>query len=318
MTETNPLDWPGRLDRLGWPIQSKEGLAGFSIPCFVSNLDFHLTTVNAFADGSIGIWGTVDRGIFRRKFSERWVWMAPSADTHLHIHGLGSLTLRLPEWRFSNDAILDLVDTAIGRENPNMTDLVDLAGEETEPIPGAHAKARRYKLPLRGQNPVRMTADGACLMAAAFPVVMTGRPLKRITKWFVFADGMTRFGPDGPLIHLDEATEKFSMGEITTHAEDGDRLDISGLGVVTVDSGSWGIDPDERVREARNELDILNGGEGAIRRCVEAFKSYTADPSDQRLQIVRMAYAAVPVHLRIYCGNMDQRDLPIRRVLGLS
>jgi hypothetical protein len=120
------------------------------------------------------------------------------------------------------------------------------------------------------------------------------------------------------LIHLDEATEKFSMAEITTHAEDGDRLDISGLGVVTVDSGSWGIDPDERVREARNELDILNGGEGAIRRCVEAFKSYTADPSDQRLQIVRMAYAAVPVHLRIYCGNMDQRDLPIRRVLGLS
>ena len=318
MTGTAHLNWSSRLDALCWPTQTKDGLGGYAVPCFVNNLGFHLTTANAFSDGSIDIWGTVDRQIFQRKVGSGRVWMAPSTGARLYVHNLGCLTIRMPDWRFDNVSILPLVDAAICSGNPNLADLVNLAGDETEPIPGAHQKARRYKLPLRRPHPIRITSEGVCHKATAFPVIMIEGAVKRLTRWFVFDDSLTRFGLDGPLIHLDEAARRLAIGEITTSAEEGDRLDIDGLGVVTVEAGLWGIDPAERVREARGEVEVLNGGQGSIRQCMEAFRAYQRDPLERNLDVLRQAYEAVPSHLRGYCGDMDQRDLPIRRALGLA
>ena len=35
-------------------------------------------------------------------------------------------------------------------------------------------------------------------------------------------------------------------------------------------------------------------------------------------EVLRAAYHAVPEHLRMYCGDMDSKDWPIRRILGLT
>jgi hypothetical protein len=62
-------------------------------------------------------------------------------------------------------------------------------------------------------------------------------------------------------------------------------------------------------------LEELNGGPGAIRSCIEAHEAYESDPSPERRETLRRAYEAVPEHLRLYCGDMDSKDWPIRRIL---
>jgi hypothetical protein len=43
---------------------------------------------------------------------------------------------------------------------------------------------------------------------------------------------------------------------------------------------------------------------------------YEAAPSEEKREALRKAYEAVPEHLRMYCGDMDSKDEPIRRILG--
>jgi hypothetical protein len=90
---------------------------------------------------------------------------------------------------------------------------------------------------------------------------------------------------------------------------------LDGLGRFQTAGGFWYIDPKERVREAYGLLEELNGGPGAIRRCIDAHEAYEAEPSEERRALLRAAYEAVPEHLRRYCGDMDSKDWPIRHIL---
>jgi hypothetical protein len=87
------------------------------------------------------------------------------------------------------------------------------------------------------------------------------------------------------------------------------------------------VAPVERVREARDELELLRGGEGSHARCRAAFNAYEREadrPEPDPVAVaaarerLRAAYEAIPEHLRAYVGDMDSKDWPIRRALGLT
>jgi hypothetical protein len=42
---------------------------GRALPAFIHNDQYHLATVDAYADGAIDCWGFVDRALFERKVS---------------------------------------------------------------------------------------------------------------------------------------------------------------------------------------------------------------------------------------------------------
>jgi hypothetical protein len=44
-------------------------------------------------------------------------------------------------------------------------------------------------------------------------------------------------------------------------------------------------------------------------------KAYNDNPGQEQRERLRLAYEAVPEHLRMYCGDMDSKDGPIRRIL---
>ena len=60
---------------------------------------------------------------------------------------------------------------------------------------------------------------------------------------------------------------------------------------------------------------MLRGEPGSRRRCLEHFELYKANPGVEQREALRRAYEAVPEHFRMYCGDMDSKDWPIRRVL---
>ena len=48
---------------------------------------------------------------------------------------------------------------------------------------------------------------------------------------------------------------------------------------------------------------------------MSAFRAYLAEQSAENLNALRQKYEAVPEHLRMYCGDMDVKDIPISMIL---
>ena len=90
---------------------------------------------------------------------------------------------------------------------------------------------------------------------------------------------------------------------------------LPGLGEFWTKDEFGGVAIHDRIGEIQDMLDELNGSRGAIKICMERFAAYQREPSDQTKEQLREAYEAVPGHLRMYCGDMDSKDWPIRTVL---
>ena len=90
---------------------------------------------------------------------------------------------------------------------------------------------------------------------------------------------------------------------------------IHGLGAFTIDACQHAGAIDELVREFADLVEEANGRPPSYRRAREAYAVYRADPSDANREALRAIYESVPAQNRMYCGTMDSKDWPIRRVL---
>ncbi|MEM6692108.1 MAG: hypothetical protein AAF664_21950 [Planctomycetota bacterium] len=101
---------------------------------------------------------------------------------------------------------------------------------------------------------------------------------------------------------------------MVTNANDGRWLEVPTLGRLIPTDGLWGISADQRILEAKDIVSTLQGGEGAIQLCIAAHLRYEDAPSSENKIALRSAYDAVPTHLKMYCGDMDTKDSPIRQI----
>ena len=136
-----------------------------------------------------------------------------------------------------------------------------------------------------------------------------------LDQWFVFADGTSRIGTEEPLQDLDVVLQRVSSGELSTKVPDGSLIRFDGLGSCRVSAGHWFVEIEQRREELRDLLRQARGHDSAITNCRNAFSTFTEAPTDESRESLRLAYEAVPKHLRMYCGDMDSKDSAIRHVL---
>jgi hypothetical protein len=184
-------------------------------------------------------------------------------------------------------------------------------GEETE----MRGKVRYSKFGFAKGKPYRVDADGNEVPADSIAVLLHAGSEFQLTPWFVYADGSSRVGITGTLSSVNEVATRLNGGDLCTSVPDGARITIEGLGWFESQSSGWHVKPEERVREAQDLVAILKGEQGSMRKCMNSFREYQTDPSPENRDQLRLAYEAVPEHLRHYCGNMDSKDGPIRRIL---
>jgi hypothetical protein len=283
---------------------------GRSIPIFIDNLQMHLTQLDVYDDGAVDAWGMLDLPLFERKLTTHWINLAPPDGAQLSVFNLGGGVISDGEWLHTKDELRESVYAIVRALNPSGHALVDMNGDDAE----VRGKARYARLGLSDARPIRDDE----VLGAPLPVFVPEGDEWRLTRWFVFADGMTRFGCEGEPLAFDDACDALRSGEVRTSVPDGSRLHIEGLGRCRVASGFWGVQPNERVREAADELAKLRGSDGAIEKCRNAHAAFEKDPSSQKRDELRAAYLAVPEHLRLFCGDMDSKDWPIRRILELD
>jgi len=297
-----------------WPIKrTKPGGEhyGFAIPVFIRNGLYFVETVDVYSDGAIDAWGFVDLQLFDDKLQSGWVSAAPPKGSRLGVHDLGDAVAKKVDWRLTEEDLRRRVHDAIRLLNPTLENLIDMQGSDCE----LRGNVRYAKLGLSDSKPYRTDVEGRECLGDAVLVFEQREPSFRLVRWVVFADKTSQFGAEAPLLSLDEACEHVRAGKYRTSVPDGKWVEIEELGSFVVKGGRWGVDPIERVREVKDRVEILTGGDGSIRRCIEAHAAYNKSPSEESKDLLRHAYEAVPEHRRIFCGDMDSKDWPIRQIL---
>lgn len=284
---------------------------GLAVPAFIHNRQYFHAPLQIYEDGLIDCWGTVDFEIFRRKLKNGWIVTGAPVGTQISFHNLGAANVRACDWQYTPADLVKRVEAAIDLLNPTRTGLINMNGEETE----MRGKARCYKFGLPNGRPYRIDADRNEVMADSIPLLMREGSEFHFKQWFIYADGLSRVGLTGTLSSLGDVAARLGKNDLCTSAPDGARIIVEGLGSFESDKSFWHVKPEERVREAHDLLYQLRGGQGYIHKCMNCFQEYESDPSSENRDRLRSAYEAVPEHLRLYCGTMDSKDWPIRRIL---
>ncbi len=122
-----------------------------------------------------------------------------------------------------------------------------------------------------------------------------------------------------PLLPIDEMGDVVVQGtEWSTDARSGDRLELPGLGSFVVGAGSsFGIETRHRAVEARDLPEAMRGA-GVVERCRHdwfaldtARRRSRPDAEVEALrQTLRVAYLAVPTHLRVRLPAAIAAEVP--------
>jgi len=227
---------------------------GFAIPIFIHNLEYHLTTVDAYSDGAIDVGGFVDRLLFEEKLRSGSVRPQPPDGATISTYNLGSCVCQGGAWFRDKTEIRDTVREAIRLNNPTMIQLLDMGSDTL-----LHDKLSAAKPGLAEKYPVRRSADGSTVPGREVPIFAVAGGKHILTRAFVFADGTARIGAVGPLTTVDGVFKDIESGKLTTTIPDGVRLDVEGLGSFTAQNGSWPVKALERIKELRDLVAQISG-----------------------------------------------------------
>jgi uncharacterized protein (TIGR02996 family) len=309
--------WLALVDRplAGWPIVRTRPLprtCGKAIPAFIQNGNHFLSTIDVYADGAINCWGFVDLPLFRSKLAQGWVVPRAEVGSAIIIHNLGQARVAAAQWDLTPSHLERQVTDALRELNPTLEGLLDMQGTDTEVRNGM----RYAKLGMGDGKPYRVSLAGDEVAGAELPVFEVVADGYRLRRWFIYSDGQSQLGYANELLPLETVAQMFEEGRLILSVPAGAWVTLDGLGRFQAGEGFWFIKPGERIREASGLLEELNGGPNPIRRCIDAHRAYESGPSQERREALRQAYEAVPMHLRCFCGDMDSKDGPIRRILS--
>lgn len=153
--------------------------------------------------------------------------------------------------------------------------------------------------------------DGERVEGVIRPVVIYNSDyfLSTIT---IYADGLI---DSSGLRSLAEFRAQVASGRVASAIPDGARLRHRLLGSFTVSEVKL-LAPELLIAEVADEIERLAGRPTSADRCRAALAALLAEPSNEELRSqLRAAYFAVPEHLRVYLGDMDTKDWPIRTLM---
>jgi hypothetical protein len=268
--------------------------------------EHHVARLDVFEDGAIDLGGFVDRALLEEQL--RGASTRPAVLTRvpagevLHLLDLGRAVVMEPAWSATPADVGVAVDAVLGLLRDPRHPLLDLGGEPTHVVDGE----RRPKLDPSDAAGVRRTPH-LVLRGVALPLLRRSAGGRTLCPWIVYEDERSQLGLDGPLVPIDELGDLVWQGdELGTRARDGERLVLPGLGSFMAAGAAFGLDPRDRVVEARDVPDTLFGRPGVVERCRQVWLELLeaeaddepADEVEQLRNALRTAYLAVPAHLR--------------------
>ena len=155
--------------------------------------------------------------------------------------------------------------------------------------------------------------DGERIEGTWRPIFIHNGPGYFVTDLIIYADGVIDCWGH---ISVVEFAQKLKSGWATTSVPDGGRASVHHLGLWELTNPGTALDAEGLFLEVLDEIERLNDRPDSSQRCLTALDAYLRDPTSDRLGELREAYAAIPIHLRMYVlGDQDAKDWPLRRLM---
>ena len=298
-------------------IQHTLTIRGVVTPGIIHNSSYFFINLPVYANGLVDCWEMVDLPLFQEKLQRGWVVTQIPEGKRLSIHGLCEWEVLDGRWEYTADSFYERVVALLRELNPELTNLYDLRGTTTKKVGQSQVSVLEIsqKKPIRAENP-----------EALFPKMLKGKSLSvfyqageilYLADLRVFSDGKVELGrlPAPVLWTLDELDQAAKDGVILTKPPEGSRIQIYQFGSFTRGKESWSTELADLLLEVRDEIETCNGRPDSVRRCALLYDEYVKAPSEARREQLKAAYEAIPEHNRMFVGDMDTKDIPVRMVI---
>ncbi len=133
-----------------------------------------------------------------------------------------------------------------------------------------------------------------------------------LTEIKIYKDGMIDCWG---LVNFEEFKQKIAQGWVVTSLPNNAEVSVSFLANFKATEVRAWVKEDEFIREVADEIERLNGRSTSTDKCLKAFQRFQDEQSEEARQHLKDAYEAVPEHLRMFLGDMDVKDIPIRMII---
>lgn len=295
---------------------SRSGTPGISVPGFINNGGtFYFTELEVYADGLFECWGAVDLDFLQRKIESGWVSPGNNPGARTSIHGVMQGMVVSSTWTYDSDSLHERLLDCLRGLNPKMENVVDFEGDDIE----MRGNVRCAKIGIMEGAPVRQTPEGSTLTGQSRWALVQENEQTFLTTLHVYPDGQIDVHPrDGEerLIDLEEFRSELEVGNVCLAVPDGTTIEIDTLGRFEItDVYPYVEQTSEFMKEIEDTVQTLNGEVDALTKCRQVYQAYLDNPTAEAKEELRQAYLAIPEHHRLYVGDMDSKDYPIRKIL---
>lgn len=295
-------------------VYRKKIVEGYSIPAFIKNGTHFFVDLDIYEDGRVECWNFEDFEYFKSHVQNGWVALHIPNNEEISIHNLGSWIIDSGEWLFDKTSFIDYAYNIVKQLNPKMANIYKHS-EKT--INGVHVgesgNGTIYKELKEHDNdffPERIDGDSVDMFYKSGENYF----LVRVN---VFADNTMQLSRlEEPInISLDELEGLIKQEKLLTDIPLNSKVIIHGLGKFTIHSMNYVTQVDDLLNQIKDIVKTLSGEQTSSSLCVAAYQQYLDNPTTEHKDKLRTAYESVPEHLKMYLGDMDTKDVPIRMII---
>lgn len=292
-------------------------IEGLVTPAIIHNGSYFFINLPIYADGLVDCWEMVDLELFRKKLDNGWVVTQIPDGERISVHGLGSWKIAQGRWELDAEGLYQRVLGLLRELNPEMENLYHCHGRTTRNVKGVNVSilGMPKQVALRFQNPEsplprKIQGDNLSIF-----VRQEGRLY--LADLRVFADGMIEIGriPEAYLWTIEELAQAIGEGRVLTSPPNGQEVFIHQLGSFTIADEGWSAQAKDVLLEVQDLVEELNGRPDSVERCRALYQAYLENPTQEGRDALREAYEAIPEHNRMYVGDMDTKDIPVRMII---
>jgi hypothetical protein len=155
------------------------------------------------------------------------------------------------------------------------------------------------------------------MKAVRYQIFRVGRDrVHHLGELFATAAGSVRL-EEGSEMPLDAFLQALRAGQYTIELHPDTWVVFPLLGTVHVSEvEGWRITSDEFAKELTDAVSYVGGNETSLDRCNAALRKLLSTGTEEDQAGLRLAFEAVPAHLRRFLlGDMDRRDRPIVQLI---
>ena len=295
-------------------IRRKQALNGISIPSIVNNRHFYLVKTNVYEDGLIDTQGMADLEHFKTKLNNGKICTSLEDGSELFVFSLGKFIITNGEWLHTKETYYHYICSLVKELNPKLENIYSFYGHpnfrRTDRYSNDEPRPYYYKEP--------DWEDSDMVFGKSMYMIYQEDDGKfYLTEMTIYINGHVEF-TNLPILRsykFEDIAKLIADKKLGTSVPLGERLNIHNLGSFKIANQDYNLDIELKYAEMQNVLYKLKNREDNIDRCRWLLKEYKRNKTQELWSLLKAAYEAIPLHMRIYVGNMDDKDSEVRKIL---